>query len=132
MEIHLHQREDGSFFLEVKHKGSRKEVDVTDVLREIVVDRIRLLQEKLNLEEKYRNWILESAQESTRTLSVIATRYETVSQRLKETNQAISRVISEWQKGQAIAKPLGQLESVRLQNEHFLENDSTMKKLPKS
>lgn len=131
MEIHLRQHEDGSFVLEVKHRTLKKEIDVTGMVRDIVVDKIRALQQKLELEEKYRNWIVESAQETNRSLSTVAVRYETVMRRLKETNEAISHLANEWRRGRAIDEPLQELENVRYRNEHFLENDSTLKKLPK-
>jgi hypothetical protein len=56
MEIHLRQHEDGSYVLEVKHRNFSKEIEVTGIIRDIVVDKIRTLQDKLDLEEKYRNW----------------------------------------------------------------------------
>lgn len=131
MEIHLRQHEDGSYVIEVKHRNFSKEIEVTGIIRDIVVDKIRELQEKLDLEEKYRNWILESAQETTRSLSTVAVRYSTVLRRLKETNLAISELTSQWHKGRATDEQIKKLETVREQNEHFLENDSTLKKIPK-
>lgn len=131
MEIYLRQHEDGSYFLEVRHKDGKKEIEITDIIRDIVVDKLKELQTKLQLEERYRNWMVESAQETQRSLSTVAIRYRSVMARLKETDTAITALADAWQKGKSISKMLKALQKVAAQNRHFLENDSTMKKMPK-
>lgn len=129
MEIDLRQHEDGSYFLEVRHRSLNKEIDVTDTIRHIVIDKLKELQAKLQLEERYRNWMVESAQETNRSLSTVATRYASVVARLKETDKAILELADAWQKGRGINEKFQKLEQVRQQNRHFLENDSTMRKI---
>jgi hypothetical protein len=130
VEIDLRQHEDGAFVLEVKHKNFKREVDVTKIVHHIVVDKIKELQRKLQLEKRYRNWMVEAAQETTKSLSTVATRYEQLMARLKETNRAITELADAWRKGRRTENQLRKLEQVAEQNQHFLENDSALKKIP--
>lgn len=132
MEVDLRQHEDGSFFLEIRHRNLKKEVDITEIIRHIVVDKLKELQAKLQLEERYSNWMVESAQETNRSLSTVATRYESMVARLKETDKALLELADAWEKGRGINEKFKKLEQVAQQNRHFLENDSTMENFPKS
>lgn len=131
MEVDLRQHEDGSFSIAVRHRSFSKEVDVTEIVRSIIVDKLKELQNKLQLEERYRNWIVESAQETNRSLSTIATRYESVLARLKETDTAIEELADAWRKGRGVNEKLQRLQTVAEQNRHFMENDSALKVIPK-
>jgi hypothetical protein len=131
VQIELRQHEDGTYVLEVVANNQKKEVDVTSIVQEIVVNKLKYLQTKLQLEERYRNWIVESAQETNRSLSTTASRYAQMQQRLKETNEAIYNAVDLWRKQKELQGSMMVLNRVADQNRHFIENDSALQNLEK-
>lgn len=131
MQIELRQHEDGTYILEVVANNQKKEVDVTSIVQEIVVNKLKYLQTKLHLEERYRNWIVESAQETNRSLSTTVSRYTQMQQRLKETNEAIYTAVDLWRKQKELQGSMMNLNRVADQNRHFIENDSALQNLAK-
>ena len=131
MEIFLRQHEDGSYFIEVQHDDLKRDVNVTPIIQSIVVDKIKSMKKKLRVEERYVDWMVDTAQETHRSLSTVATRYVGVLDRLKETNEAIKELVNAWRKGQSVGSYLHRLEQILKQNQHFVENDSTIQKIPK-
>jgi hypothetical protein len=131
VQIELRQHEDGTYVLEVVSNNQKKEVDVTLIIQEIVVNKLKYLQTKLQLEERYRNWIVESAQETNRSLSTTASRYAQMQQRLKETNEAIYTAVDLWRKQKELQGSMMVLNRVADQNRHFIENDSALQNLEK-
>ena len=129
MQIELRQHEDGSYSLEVRQHNDIKEIDLTEVIREIVVDKLRALQTRLRLEEKYRDWAVETAQETAKAVSTARVRYEQMQRRLSDTNEAITEAIDVWRKQKDLQGPMMRLNAIVEQNEHFLQNDSTITKL---
>ena len=130
MEIDLRQHQDGSYVLKVRTPKLTREVDITEIVRDIVVDKLRDMQGQLDLEKEYRNWLVDSAQETSKSLSTVATRYEAAHRRLKESTQAVQELISLWQQQKPVPYELMmRLRQLAEQNDHYLENDSGLKKL---
>ena len=131
MEIDLRHHQDGSYIIEIRVRDQVREVDVTDIVHDIVVDKLRDMREKLQLEQKYRDWLVESAQETSKSLSTIAIRYETAHRRLKETTEVLSEMIELWREKKPIELSLkSRIKNIQDQNKHYMENDSGVSRLP--
>lgn len=129
MEIELRQHQDGSFTLEVRHGISRSEIDVTHVIHEVFLDKLKELQARVRMEEKYRNWVVESAQVSNSALATAYVRYAAIIERLKQTNAAIMTAVDSWRQKKELKDSLTKLSSLEAQNTSFLEQDQTLKLL---
>lgn len=129
MEIELRQHQDGSFILEVRQGATRSEIDVTHVIHEIFLEKLKDLQARVRMEEKYRNWVVDSAQQSKSAISTAFSRYATIVERLKQTNNAITLVIDSWKQKKELKNSMIKLEEVEAQNRHFVQNDQTLELL---
>lgn len=126
MEIELRQHQDGSFVLEVRHGAATSEIDVTPIIHEIFLDKLKELQARVRMEEKYRNWVVESAQQSKSALSAAIARYSAILERLRQTNAAIILAVDSWKQKTDLKQSMTRLAEVAAQSDHFIQNDKTL------
>ena len=129
MDITLRQHEDGSYVLVIGDREVRREVDITNIIRDIFLIKLNDLQTKIRLEEKYRSWVTDRALKQEKLLSTIRSRYIAISKMLTYTDGAIDDVVDEWKGGSLRGGTVRELLKARSQNEHFLKHDDTLKKL---
>jgi hypothetical protein len=129
VEIELRQHQDGSFILEVRQGATRSEIDVTPIIQEIFRDKLKELQARVRMEEKYRNWVVDSAQQSKSALSTAFARYSTIVERLKQANAVITMAVDSWNQKKDLKQSMTRLMEVAAQNEHFVQNDKTLQLL---
>jgi hypothetical protein len=131
MDIELQQHKDGTYVLMVRYAKGHKEIDVTNVLRDVFLDKIHDLQQRITTEQKYRNWVLGSAKETSSKLINAYARYRLVSQRLNQTNEAIKEVITTWRDKKDLLDVITKISRLVAQNDYFLKNDSTLIEIEK-
>jgi len=129
MDITLRQHEDGSYVLVIGDREVRREVDITNIIRDIFLIKLNDLQTKIRLEERYRSWVTDRSLKQEKLLSTIRSRYVTMSKMLTYTNGAIDDVVDEWKEGDIKGGTVRELIKVKSQNEHFLKHDDTLRKL---
>lgn len=129
MQLELRQHEDGSYTLEVRSQNEVKEIDLTQVVREIVVDKLRALQTRLRLEENYRLWSESSNEQTQRAVSTTIVRYQQMQNRLTETNEAITEAVDAWRKQKDLQGPMMRLTTAADKNAHMMETDRTLQLL---
>ncbi len=129
MEIELRQHQDGSFVLDVRQGTSRSEIDVTKIIHEIFLNKLKELQARVRMEEKYRNWVVESAQQSKSALSTAFDRYKLILERLRQANNAMKMAIDSWKQKKELKQSMIRLAELTAQNEHFLTEDKTLQQL---
>jgi len=127
VEIELRQHRDGSYVLEVRAATGTQEIDVSGVIREIFLDKLRELQARVRLEEKYRNWVVDTAQQNQSTLASALTRYSAVVERLNQTNESILTVVDSWRKQKDLILPMKRVTDLISQNQHFVKNDPLLR-----
>jgi len=131
VEIELRQHQDGSYTLEVRQGTSKSEIDVTHVIHEIFLDKLKELQARVRMEEKYRNWVVESAQTSKSAISTAYSRYSAIVERIRQTNSAITMAVDTWRQKKDLKASMTKLAELEAQNRHFVENDQTLQLLEK-
>lgn len=129
MEIELRQHQDGSFILEVQNGTTKNEIDVTHVIHEIFLDKLKELQARVRMEEKYRNWVVESAQTSKSALSTAFARYSAIVDRLNQINDLVQAVFDTWKAKRDLKDSVTRLAGAMEQNKHFLKHDKTLQLL---
>ena len=128
LEIDLRHHEDGSYMLEIRTRGGKSDINITGIIHDIVVDKIRYLQKKLEISEKYKDWMLSSTTETHESLTTLKIRYDSIYKRLSLTTEAVSELVSSWEEGKESSLVLKNLRQVLAQNESFLEEDLSLQK----
>lgn len=129
MSIELRQHKDGTFTIEIQEGFSRREIDVTHVIHEILIEKLRSLKARVSADEKYLNWVVELAHNGRVALSTAVTSYQQITERLQQANEAIKMVAKAWRQKRDLKDQILQLEKLEAQNSHFLKNDQTLQNL---
>ena len=132
MEIDLRQHQDGRFFLDVRVGSTQTEIDVTSVLHEIFLGKLRELQGRVRAEEKYRDWVVGKAKTTSSAMTTMYERYKNARDRLYLTNSLVIEVIDAWRTSKSITRPMVSLETLVKQNDHFLTHDITLEEMEKA
>jgi len=132
VDIELRQHQDGRFFLDVRVGSSRTEVEVTSVIHEIFLGKLRELQNRVRAEEKYSDFVVEKAKGTSSILTSVYARYKGIVGRLQQTNTLLIELVEAWKTSKSITRPMMDLEVMMKQNDHFLMNDTTLEELERS